>query len=83
MLCLVELQDLLDELTANSGITKGTSLARCHVELANYFAAAFLMPYESFLRTAESTAYDIDQAAEPITEAGLPKHLADRLYIGQ
>jgi predicted transcriptional regulator len=61
VLCLVELQDLLDELTANSGITKGTSLARCHVELANYFAAAFLMPYESFLRTAESTAYDIDR----------------------
>jgi predicted transcriptional regulator/transcriptional regulator with XRE-family HTH domain len=61
VLCLVELQDLLDELTANSGITKGTSLARCHVELANYFAAAFLMPYESFLRTADSTAYDIDR----------------------
>jgi XRE family transcriptional regulator, fatty acid utilization regulator len=61
VLCLVELQDLLDELTAESGITKGTSLARCHVELANYFAAAFLMPYESFLRIAESTAYDIDR----------------------
>jgi predicted transcriptional regulator len=61
VLCLVELQDLLDELTANSGIATGTSLARCHVELANYFAAAFLMPYESFLRTAESTAYDIDR----------------------
>jgi predicted transcriptional regulator/transcriptional regulator with XRE-family HTH domain len=61
VLCLVELQDLLDELTATSGITKGTSLARCHVELANYFAAAFLMPYESFQRTAESTAYDIDR----------------------
>ena len=61
VLCLVELQDLLDELTAESGITTGTSLARCHVELANYFAAAFLMPYESFLRIAESTAYDIDR----------------------
>ena len=61
VLCLVELQDLLDELTANSGLTKGTSLARCHVELANYFAAAFLMPYEPFLHTAETTAYDIDR----------------------
>jgi predicted transcriptional regulator/transcriptional regulator with XRE-family HTH domain len=61
VLCLVELQDLLDELTAESGITTGTGLARCHVELANYFAAAFLMPYESFLRIAESTAYDIDR----------------------
>src|SRR5690348_14126060 len=63
VLCLVELQDLLDELTADSGITMGTSLARCHVELANYFAAAFLMPYEMFRETAESTGYDIDLIA--------------------
>jgi diadenosine tetraphosphatase ApaH/serine/threonine PP2A family protein phosphatase len=26
--------------------------------------------------------YDIDRAAEPIAAAGLPKHLADRLYAG-
>jgi predicted transcriptional regulator/transcriptional regulator with XRE-family HTH domain len=63
VLCLVEFQDLLNELTAASDITKKTSLARCHVELANYFAAAFLMPYETFLQTAESTAYDIDRIA--------------------
>lgn len=61
VLCLVEFQDLLDELTANSGIAKGSRLTRCHVELANYFAAAFLMPYEPFLRIAESTGYDIDR----------------------
>ena len=60
VLCLVEFENLLDELTAGSQITNKTSLARCHVELANYFAAAFLMPYEAFLNTAESTAYDID-----------------------
>jgi len=61
VLCLVELQNLLHEVTAGSGITKGTSLARCHVELANYFAAAFLMPYAPFLAAAESAAYDIDR----------------------
>ncbi|MBI2713088.1 MAG: DUF2083 domain-containing protein [Rhizobiales bacterium] len=61
VLCLVELQNLLDDLTADSGITKGTSLARCHIELANYFAAAFVMPYKPFLRIAESTTYDIDR----------------------
>jgi predicted transcriptional regulator len=61
VLCLVEVPGLLDQLTARSGITKGMSLARCHVELANYFAAAVLMPYEPFLSTAESTAYDIDR----------------------
>lgn len=63
VLCLVEFQDLLSGLTGASGITSKTSLARCHIELANYFAAAFLMPYETFLRTAESTAYDIDRIA--------------------
>jgi predicted transcriptional regulator/transcriptional regulator with XRE-family HTH domain len=60
VLCLVESQKLLDELTAGSDITKSVGLARCHVELANYFASAFLMPYEAFLKTAESSAYDID-----------------------
>lgn len=63
VLCLVEHQDLLDALTANSDIAEGTSLARCHVELANYFAAAVLMPYQSFLETAEATGYDIDRIA--------------------
>ena len=27
--------------------------------------------------------YDIDRAAEPIVSAGLPQHLAERLYLGQ
>ena len=63
VLCLVEMQDLLNDLTANGKINTKTSTARCHVELANYFAAAFLMPYEKFLKTAEETAYDIDRIA--------------------
>jgi len=63
VLCLIEFQDLLNQLTAGSKITVGTSLSRCHVELANYFAAAYLMPYEPFLREAESMAYDIDRLA--------------------
>lgn len=36
---------------------------RLEVELGNYFAAAFLMPYEAFLKTAEDTGYDIDRIA--------------------
>ena len=63
VLCLIEFQDLLNKLTAGTKITVGTSLSRCHVELANYFAAAYLMPYEPFLREAESMAYDIDRLA--------------------
>jgi XRE family transcriptional regulator, fatty acid utilization regulator len=61
VLCLVELPHLLESITTGSSIPKGTSLARCHVELANYFAAAVLMPYEPFLRMAEGSAYDIDR----------------------
>ena len=61
VLCLIEFQDLLNKLTAGTKITVGTSLSRCHVELANYFAAAYLMPYEPFLCEAESMAYDIDR----------------------
>ena len=63
VLCLIELRDLLNKLTAASKINAGTSLTRCHVELANYFAAAFLMPYEPFLREAEAMTYDVDRLA--------------------
>jgi XRE family transcriptional regulator, fatty acid utilization regulator len=63
VLCLIELRDLLNKLIESTKSNPGTSLARCHIELANYFAAAFLMPYEPFLREAELTAYDIDRLA--------------------
>jgi XRE family transcriptional regulator, fatty acid utilization regulator len=61
VLCLVELPHLLETITTGSSLPPGISLARCHVELANYFAAAVLMPYEPFLRMAEGSAYDIDR----------------------
>ena len=63
VLCLVEFQDVLDRLTENSNINSDSGIARCHVELANYFAAAYLMPYEAVLETAERTSYDIDRIA--------------------
>ncbi len=63
VMCLIELPELLESVTAQSGITSETGLARCHVELANYFAAAFLMPYETFLETAERYRYDVDRIA--------------------
>jgi XRE family transcriptional regulator, fatty acid utilization regulator len=63
VLCLVELPDLLERLTADSAIRSESGLARCHVELANYFAAAFLMPYAPFHATAERTHYDVDRIA--------------------
>jgi predicted transcriptional regulator/DNA-binding XRE family transcriptional regulator len=63
MLGLLELVGILDRLIADSGIASQVGIARCQIELANYFAAAFLMPYEEYLAAAERTRYDIDRLA--------------------
>jgi len=63
VLGLVEFSDILDDLMADAGINAGNALARCRVELANYFAAAVLMPYNKVLHLAEVTGYDIDRIA--------------------
>lgn len=63
LLCLVEFSGALSAITRDSGIPSTSGVARCHVELANYFAAALLMPYEDFLAAAERTNYDIDRLA--------------------
>ncbi|MEL6281324.1 MAG: short-chain fatty acyl-CoA regulator family protein [Pseudomonadota bacterium] len=63
VVCLLEQEELLESITADSDITSETGRARCHVELANYFAAAVLMPYELFIETAERTRYDVDMIA--------------------
>jgi transcriptional regulator with XRE-family HTH domain len=42
---LVEHREILDGLLAQSGLNDAHGLARCRIELANYFAAAVLMPY--------------------------------------
>ena len=57
------LAGLLDDLASGAAIPTSMGAARCRVELANYFAAAFLMPYDRFLATAQATAYDIDRLA--------------------
>lgn len=41
-------------------LTTAESVKLCRIALANYFAAALLMPYDEFLRTAESVRYDIE-----------------------
>lgn len=63
VLCLVEFPRDLKRLTHDSGITSPTALARCQVELANYFAAAVLMPYAEILEKAQTTQYDVDRIA--------------------
>ena len=60
---LLEQRALLDALIQRSGITDPRGVARLRVELANYFAAAVLMPYAAFLAEAQATKYDLDHIA--------------------
>ncbi|MCE2750105.1 MAG: short-chain fatty acyl-CoA regulator family protein [Rhodobacter sp.] len=60
---LIEQRALLDTLLARSGLADTRGLARCRVELANYFAAAVLMPYGPFLKEARASKYDFDHLA--------------------
>ncbi|MFK8082590.1 MAG: short-chain fatty acyl-CoA regulator family protein [Granulosicoccus sp.] len=53
--------DISSEVTANKGDADHAGKVRCQVELANYFASAFLMPYTQFKSAAESLAYDINR----------------------
>jgi predicted transcriptional regulator/DNA-binding XRE family transcriptional regulator len=45
---------------AQKNLTTPDSVMLLRVALANYFAAALLMPYDGFLRMAEETRYDIE-----------------------
>jgi XRE family transcriptional regulator, fatty acid utilization regulator len=60
---LLELSEQLDALLARSGIAGAREQGRCRVELANYFAAAVLMPYDAFLAEARASKYDFDHLA--------------------
>src|ERR1043165_430483 len=55
-------RSVIDSIIARSqqNLTTGESVKLCRVALANYFAAALLMPYGEFLRFCEETRYDID-----------------------
>ncbi|MBI1172930.1 ImmA/IrrE family metallo-endopeptidase [bacterium] len=63
MFALFDQRALLDDLIARSELTLPRAVSRLRVELANYFAAAVLMPYAPFLTMARTTRYDIDHLA--------------------
>jgi predicted transcriptional regulator/DNA-binding XRE family transcriptional regulator len=52
--------DLLDRLTEDPLLTGPVARSMARVALANYFAAAVLMPYAPFLRAAQAARYDIE-----------------------
>ncbi len=60
---LLELRPLFDMLIARSDIADPRGIGRLRVELANYFAAAVLMPYDAYLSEARATKYDLDHLA--------------------
>lgn len=60
---LLEQRAVLDALAARAGLADARAQVRLTVELANYFAAAVLMPYAPFLAAAEATKYDLDLIA--------------------
>ena len=57
---MLEHRDLIDEIVASAKLPGLEAEGLCRTNLANYFAAAALMPYSRFLKDAESSKYDID-----------------------
>lgn len=55
---LIEQSALIDTILARLNLAEASGLNRCRVELANYFAAAVLMPYDAFLNEALTSKYD-------------------------
>jgi predicted transcriptional regulator/transcriptional regulator with XRE-family HTH domain len=59
---LIEAGAIFDALVAQ-GPDDAQGRARLRIELANYFAAAVLMPYDAFLAEARASKYDFDHLA--------------------
>ena len=50
----------LARIASDALLTSDESRALCRVALANYFAAAVLMPYDAFLGAAQEARYDVE-----------------------
>ena len=60
-LALFEFRPLLQRMADGAGAPDAPSRRLLHMSLANYAAAAILMPYAPFLAAAESSRYDVDR----------------------
>jgi predicted transcriptional regulator/DNA-binding XRE family transcriptional regulator len=58
--CMLQCAELLDRLVRDAALTSDESRVLGRVSLANYFAAAVLMPYAEFLDAAGRERYDLD-----------------------
>lgn len=59
-LVLIEYRDLIDASVAESGLADESAADLLRISLANYFAAALLIPYTAFLKACKETRYDVD-----------------------
>lgn len=59
LLARLEQEDVISDLVAGAGVADA-SAALMRVSLANYFAAALLMPYARFLAACEAARYDVE-----------------------
>lgn len=57
---LLEQRELIDDIVKSAKLPGHAAERLCRTTLANYFAAAALMPYSTFLKQAEASRYDID-----------------------
>jgi hypothetical protein len=57
---MLEQRNIIDRTIEEAGLKSEEALRLARVTLANYFAAAMLMPYGQFLREAEGSKYDIE-----------------------
>jgi predicted transcriptional regulator/transcriptional regulator with XRE-family HTH domain len=59
-IALLSAGPVIDMLLMERGLKDGQPRALGRVALANYFAAALLLPYDAFLESARETRYDIE-----------------------
>jgi predicted transcriptional regulator/transcriptional regulator with XRE-family HTH domain len=59
-LALIEHRELIEALCERAGAPDRPTRALLRVSLANYLAAAILMPYQAVHETAEKSGYDLD-----------------------
>ena len=57
---MLEHRDLIDDIVAKAKLPGREAEGLARTNLANYFAAATVMPYDRFLKEAEQTRYDLE-----------------------
>ena len=57
---MLEQRNLIDDIIREANLVGREAQGLARTSLANYFAAALLMPYSRFLQEAEKTRYDVD-----------------------